>query len=47
MARQRKDGFNIAVLCNQRREGKSDDDNEKLEKLMDAALDKVKVGGKK
>lgn len=47
MVRQRKDGYNIAVLCNQRREGKSDDDNEKLEKLMDAAVDKAKAGGKK
>jgi N-acyl-D-amino-acid deacylase len=47
LARQRKDGYNIAVLCNQRRDEKMDEDNAELKKAMDAAVDKVKVAGKR
>ena len=41
MVHQRPDGFNIAVLCNNRRDKSFDEDNTTLLKLMDQALDKV------
>jgi N-acyl-D-amino-acid deacylase len=40
MARQRTDGYSVAVLCNNRR-AEWKEDNAELMRLMDAALDKV------
>ena len=42
MIRQRKDGYNVAVLWNNRREKSFKEDNEALKKAVDAALDEVK-----
>ncbi len=44
MVHQRPDGYNIAVLCNNRREKSFDQDNDTLLKLMDKALDKLPKG---
>ena len=41
MVHQRPDGFNIAVLCNNRRDKSFDADNTALLKLMDQALDQL------
>ena len=41
MVHQRPDGYNIAVLCNYRREKTFEHDNHTLLKQMDKALDRV------
>ncbi|HQR05862.1 MAG TPA: serine hydrolase domain-containing protein [Gemmatales bacterium] len=42
MARQRNDGYNIAVLLNNRRNNQSGEDDDVLKKAMDKAIDAVK-----
>lgn len=41
MARQRPDGYNLAVLCNGRREDAYAGDNERLKRVVDEAMEKV------
>jgi D-alanyl-D-alanine carboxypeptidase len=41
MVRQRMDGYNIAVLCNSRRDQSFNEDDAQLQKVVDAAIDKV------
>jgi hypothetical protein len=44
MARQRKDGLNIAVLINNRRDGKYNEDLQTLKAAVDNALVKLPPG---
>ena len=44
LARQRADGYNIAVLLNRRRDKTNTEDNDVLKQSFDKAVDKVSKG---
>jgi hypothetical protein len=44
MVRQRRDGVNVAVLLNGRRDKYIDEDNDSLKKAIDLAIDQIRNG---